>query len=773
MDWKLSLGFGGALVRFFRPLAGGALAAAVLLCPLPVWAQSGGGAIGRILIEGNKRIEPETVRSYMSIQEGDSFDPDRVDRSLKSLFATGLFADVVLNREGDALVVKVVENPIINRIAFEGNHQVKDDALNAEIQLRPRVVYTRTKVQTDVSRIIEIYRRQGRFAVTVEPKIIQREQNRVDLVFEINEGPPTYVRRINFVGNKQYDDSSLREVIATKEERWYRFLSPNDTYDPDRLTFDRELLRRYYLKHGYADFRVVSAVAELSADREAFFVTFTIDEGQRYRYGDITVEAHLPELNPKDLGGEVVTEKGRWYNADEVEKTIQNLTDAAGRRGYAFVDVRPRVNRNREKRIIDLGFDIQEGPRVYVERVEITGNVRTLDKVIRREISLVEGDAFNTAKLRLSRKNIEDLNFFGKVEVNNVPSETAPDRTVIKVNVEEKSTGELSFGVGWSTTSGAMFEVGVRERNLLGRGQDLKISGTVGQRRSQAELSFTEPYFLGRALSAGVDFFAIQKNLQKESSYDSSTIGGDTRFGFDYNEDWRQAVSYTLKRDKIENVQATASTFVKEQAGTTTTSALGQTLTYDKRDSRLEPTEGYVVRLSNDFAGLGGSERFFRTGLGAAQYIPLGEQWILKVSGDFGYVFGVGRDVRINNRYFLGGDSLRGFASAGVAPRDKVTKDALGGNWIASGTTQLDFPLGLPAELGLTGKVFADAGSIGSPDKVDASLMDISHKLRASIGTGLTWKSPMGPISIDLGLPIMKESFDEKELFRFNFGTRF
>lgn len=732
-----------------------------------------GGRVREVVVQGTQRIEAETVRSYMSIAEGDPFDPDRIDKSLKSLFATGLFADVALRREGDTLVVRVVENPIINRIAFEGNNRIKSDVLQQEVTLRPRQVFTRTKVQNDVKRILDLYRRQGRFAATVEPKVIQLEQNRVDLVFEIDEGASTYVSRINFVGNKQYSDSNLREVLQTKEERWYRFFSSDDTYDPDRVTYDRELLRRFYLKHGYADFRVVSSVAELTPDRENFFITFTIEEGERYKFGDVKIESALKDLNPDDLRPLINTESGDWYNADKVEESIQALTEAVGNKGYAFVDIKPRLNRKRDERTIDLVYEIQEGPRVFVERIDISGNVRTLDKVIRREFRLVEGDAFNTAKLRRSRQRIRDLNFFEKVEVNNVPSETAPDRTVVKVDVQEKSTGELSFGVGWSTTAGALLEVGMRERNLLGRGQDLRASASIGERRNQIDLSFTEPYFLDRHLSAGADIFAISRKLQRESSYDSNTVGTALRSGYYINEALRQDWRYTLKRDQVENVKDTASRYIKEQEGESVLSSIQQTLTYDKRDSRVDPTEGYFLRLNTELAGAGGTERFFRTNFGAGQYFPVAEKTVLSFNGTGGYVVGLGERVRITERYFLGGDNLRGFASAGVSPRDKSTSDALGGLWMYTGTAQLDFPLGLPDELGFTGKVFSDIGAIGKTDTADKSQIEESSSIRASVGAGVTWRSPMGPVNVDFGIPVKKEKFDETEVFRLNFGTRF
>lgn len=750
-----------------------AVLVAVLLA-MPAWAQTM-GSVRQIVVQGTQRVEVETVKSYMAIAEGDPYNADRVDRSLKTLFNTGLFADVSIRQEGEALVVRVVENPIINRIAFEGNNRVKDEQLETETQLRPRVVYTRTKVQNDVKRILDLYRRNGRFAATVEPKLIQLEQNRVDLAYEISEGEPSYVKRINFVGNRFYRDSRLREVLSTKEERWYRFLSSDDTYDPDRLTYDRELLRRYYLKHGFADFRVVSGVAELTPDRGGFFLTFTVEEGERYKFGTATINANLRDLDGNELNPLLTSVPGEWYNADQVEDIVQNLTDALGSKGFAFVDVRPQVNRDRENKVINITYDVHEGPRVYVERIDITGNVRTLDKVIRREFRLVEGDAFNTAKVRRSRQRIKDLGFFDKAEVTNIPSDSAPDRTIIKVDVQEKSTGELSFGVGWSTVVGPLVEASIRERNLLGRGQDLKLSSSLGTRRTSAELSFTEPYFLDRKLSVGFDIFGLTRKMQRESSYDHNTMGAAVRSGYYIHDNLRQDVRYQVKRDQVENVDEDASLFVREQMGTTSTSSIQQTLTWDYRDSRMEPTEGYVFKINNELAGLGGSQKWMRNNLSAAQYFQLDEQVILGVSGTAGVISGFGDEkVRITERYYLGGDSLRGFANSGVSPRDKSSGDALGGMWQATGSVQVKFPLGLPEELGFAGQAFTDFGSIGSTeDYANSATINQASSLRASVGVGVTWKSPMGPVALDLAVPVMKESFDEDEFFHFNFGTRF
>ncbi|MFA7428633.1 MAG: outer membrane protein assembly factor BamA [Rhodospirillaceae bacterium] len=729
--------------------------------------------IQQVIVEGNQRIEPETVRAYMVLKEGDEFDPARIDSSLKSLFATGLFADVTIGRTGNSLTVRVVENPIINRIAFEGNKRIDDTVLESEVQLRPRQVYTRAKVQADVTRVLDVYRRSGRYAVTVEPKIIELEQNRVDLAFEINEGPPTYIRRINFVGNEKFSDGRLREEIATREERWYRFFSSVDTYDPDRLTFDRELLRRHYLRQGYSDFRVVSAVAELTSDRAGFYVTFTLDEGERYRFGDIDVEVALPDVSPDVLRPLITVTSNDWYNADEVENTVQAMTDALGEMGYAFVDVRPRVTRDRENQTINIVFDVQEGPRVYVERIDISGNVRTLDRVVRREFRLVEGDAFNTARLRRSQQRIRNLGFFEDVRVNNVPSETAPDRTVVQVEVQERSTGELSFGVGWSSGMGALFDISLRERNLLGRGQDLRSKLTLAQRRQEIDLSFTEPYFLDRPLAAGFDVFHTRSDLQDESSYDTKETGAALRMGFNYTDRLTQGIKYTVSRTAIENVPTSASQAIKDSLGSTTLSMVSQTLTYDRRDSLVDPREGYFARLSNDLAGIGGDENFFRTTVDGGQYFPITDDVTLAVQGSAGIVAGFGKDVRFNRNYYLGGDSLRGFEYGGASPRDSGTKDVLGGKWMAAATAELRFPLGLPQELGLTGKAFSDIGMIGEPDGTNKYNILTSSAPRASVGVGLVWVSPMGPVSIDLAQAVLKEDWDRTEFFRFNFGTRF
>ena len=773
------------------------LAATILAFPAAAQraapAAVSGGTISDIRIEGVQRIEPETVRSYLLIQPGDSWDSERIDRSLKALFATGLFADVKLVREGNALVVRVVENPIINRIAFEGNNKLEDKDLNAEIQLRPRVVYTRSRVQNDVKRILDLYRRHGRFAATVEPKVIQLSENRVDLVFEINEGPSTGIRSINFVGNHQFGDGTLRGVIDTKESRWYRFLSTQDTYDPDRLAYDRELLRKFYLSEGYADFRVVSAVAELTPDHDGFVITFTIDEGERYRFGKIDVNIKLKDVPPESLLPLLTVQSGDWYNAEEVEKSISALTDALGNRGYAFVDVKPQINRNRDEHTVDITFDVQEGPQVYVERIDIVGNVRTLDKVIRREFRLVEGDAFNTTKMTRSKERIKNLGFFKKVEVNNAQG-SAPDRTVVTVEVEEQSTGELSLGIGFSTTDGPLADVSIRERNFLGRGQDLRIGTVVSFRSQQVDLSFTEPYFLDKNIAAGFDLFEVKTSPTASffsgvtPAYEQFSYGGSLRTGYQITDNLRQTLKYTARSDDIENIQSNASLFIQLQSGQHLTSSIGQVLLYDRRDNRLDPTSGYYASLGNDFAGVGFGVEYIRNKVNVGYYYPVAPEWILSFTGEAGDIFGWGgQQVLLQDRFFVGGDNLRGFAPAGIGPRDTISGDALGGNKYYVGSVTLGVPLGLPKELGLSGRIFSDFGTLYGNDQknliltpaqlasnngVQPQVFD-SPAIRASAGVGLSWKSPVGPIRLDVALPIKKEAQDKTQFFRVSFGTKF
>ena len=729
------------------------------------------GVIERIDVNGAQRVEPGTVKSYLLVREGDRFDPLRVDRSLKSLFATGLFADVSINTQGSALIVNVVENPVINRIAIEGNRALEDETLEAEISFRPRIIYTRTKVQDDLKRILSLYRRQGRFAVSIEPKVIQLPQNRIDLAFEIDEGEPTTIRSIRFVGNRQFSDRKLRSVVRTKETAWYRFLSSNDIYDPDRLTLDRELLRQHYLSDGYADFRVTSAIAELTPDQKDFFVTFGVNEGERYKIGKIDIDAKLRDLEAKDITGALKVETGEWYDIRDVDKSIDEIVARVGELGYAFVDVRPRIKRDQKTRQLNITFRIKEGPRVFVERIDISGNVRTLDKVVRREFQLVEGDAFNSAKLRRSRNRLRRLDFFEKVTVDKVAG-SSPDKAVIKVEVEEKSTGTISLGAGFSSSLGPIGEVSLVERNFLGRGQNVGVTFSLAAARSEIDLSYTEPYFLNREVSAGFDVFHVRQDLQALSSIDSNRTGMRLRTGYPVTPDLNQRWAYLIKRASVTNVESGAAQLVKDQEGKAFTSQISHKLAYNTLDSKLDPTEGYTASFLTDLAGLGGSVRHLRNTIRAGLHHPINEDLIFSVGSKVGYIVGLGEDVKFLERYFVGDTEVRGFESSGFGPRDSLTNDALGAEWMYSTKFQLSFPLGLPEDLGIKGRIFTDLGSAGQLSPSNSDVQD-DASLRMSAGIGMTWRSPMGPLGMDAGFPILKESYDKEEVFQVNFGARF
>ena len=737
------------------------------------------GPVSEIRVEGTQRIAPETVRAYVTVQPGSQADTEEIDRSLKALFATGLFADVIIRQEASALIVRVVENPIVNRIAFEGNRRLKDENLTNELTVKPRTVFTRARVQADVKRLQDIYRASGRFAATIEPKIIQLPQNRVDVVFEIDEGQVTGVRRINFVGNRSFADGTLREQIQTRESRWFRFLSNDDVYDPDRLSFDRELLRKYYLSAGYADFRIVSAVAELSPDREGFYVTFTVEEGERYRFGKIDVVSQLRDLKKEQMVDLVTTKEGNWYDANRVEASVSALSDFAGTAGYAFAEVRPRVTRDRDARTVSIVYEVQDGPRVFVERINIVGNARTTDKVIRREMQLSEGDAFSTAKLRRSRDRIRGLQFFERVEVTNVPGE-APDRTVLNVEVQEKSTGDLSFGIGFSTADNVLLDASIRERNLLGQGKDLKVGGTLSRRRNQLDLSFTDPYFLDMDMAAGFDVFRQKRDLQNEAGYDFISTGLVIRNGYRLGEYVDQSLRYTLRNDDITRLAFGVSPLVQDAAGSVLQSSVGHTTLFDWRDDRVDPTDGYFLRLGNDVAGLGGEAKFLRSTATTGFFYPLASEYVASLVLEGGHIAALSGDrVRLQNRFSLGGDNFRGFRAQGVGPRDRTTGGALGGNLFYTGTAELSFPTGLPKEFGLRGLFFSDVGTLTSFDRPPAgrpgatAAVDDSGSIRASVGIGALWRSPFGPVRVSYAKAVVKEEYDRTEAFRFGVGTRF
>jgi outer membrane protein insertion porin family len=745
-----------------------------------------GGRIAGIRVEGNQRIENGTILSYMLVQPGDAFDPDRIDRSLKTLYGTGLFSDVQLTRQGDTLVVHVKENPLVNRVAFEGNRAFNDAQLRDVVDLRPRSVFTPGAAQADRQRILDAYAKKGRYDARVEPKIIDLGQNRVDVVFEINDGDSAYISRIHFVGNHAFSESRLREVISSREEAFWRFLSSSDSYDPARIDFDKELLRRYYLKSGYVDFKVVDATAELSPDKKAFFVTFALDEGERYRVSKVTVNSTLRNVPSEQLQQYVDVDPGDWYDGDAVERSVQAMTDAVQNRGQAFVQVNPRISRDEKNHTVELVFDVAEGPRVYVERIDITGNVRTQDKVIRREFRLAEGDAYNAALVRRSRQRLQDLNYFNSVNIAQSPG-SAPDKTILTTQIEEKATGEFTVGGGYSTDAGPLLSVGLRERNFVGTGIDAGVSGVLATKETQINLSVTDPYFLDRNIVAGFDLFQTRNNNQDIASYSERRTGGVVRMGYDFSEHLRQAWSYSLVDRDVYNVATNASIYIQQQAGQTVLSQIGQTLALDYRDSTTDPRDGFIIRLGTDFAGLGGTAHFVRTKVDGEYFYPL-EKYLgdpdygIVLSAGTGYLFNEGRNEQIIDNFFLGGENLRGFASGGAGPHtiptaQAPTSDSVGGRFIWTQSTEFHFPLPISADIGITGRAFVDVGALSQMYTltVNGSTIPITDSPAARVGAGLgiSWRTPFGLINLDLADPVVKKKFDKTQIFRFGFGTRF
>jgi outer membrane protein insertion porin family len=650
-------------------------------------------------------------------------------------------------------------------------------------------VFTRAKVEEDVGRIVELYRRSGRISATVTPKIVELPQRRVDLIFEINEGPKSGILSVNFLGNKVFSAGDLRGVIVTKESAWWRFFSSNDNYDPDRIEYDREQLRKFYRNRGYYDFRVISSVAELAPDRNGFVVTYTLDEGPRYRFGNVTVKSDLKKLNPDILRQLLPIKSGQVYEDQKIETATDDLTFAAGAAGFAFVDVRPHYTPNPEKHTVDVAFDVKEGPRVYIGRIDIVGNTATLDAVIRRRLLVSEGDAYNRALVDRSKTFVRGLGFFKDVDITNSPG-SSPDRTNLLVKVTEQPTGQLSFSAGYSTIDKLVTDIGITQSNFRGRGQNVSLRLTAGTLRDQIDLSFTEPHFLNRELQAGWDLYAYRYNFAQYSDYDTTSAGATFRLGFPLTSNAILTTRYTIRTDDVIVQNALCqpgaelvSIVLCEERGSYITSQVGYTLSYDRRNDPNVPTRGYSLSLSQDVAGAGGSVHYVRSTLNAGWYHGFNKNFILSIRGTAGYIDGWNGDsVRIADRLYAGGDDFRGFQIAGIGPRDLQFGDALGGKLKAIGTIEETIPTGLPAQYGIKLAVFTDFGTLGLLDKKDKTNPDTNLPLatvqddlffRATAGISVFWKSPMGPLRFDFSQIIRKDSYDKTELFRFSTTTSF
>jgi outer membrane protein insertion porin family len=792
-------------------LAGGVFATAAvgIVAPTVTLAQTASS----IVVEGNRRVEAETIRSYFRPGPGGRLDAAAIDAGLKALFATGLFQDVRINTVGGRLVVTVVEAQVINRVAFEGNKRVKDEQLLAEVQSKPRGSLSRPTVQADVQRIIEVYRHVGRFDIRVEPKIIDLPNNRVDLVFEIDEGRKTTVRKIRFNGNNAFSDVRLKDIIKTTETSLLSFLKTTDVYDADRIEADRDLLRRFYLTKGYADVRIVSAIAEYDPAAHGFIVIFNIDEGAQYRFGTVDVLSNVPDIDPNSLRYRMRTYPGSVYNAEAIEKSVEEMTIEMSKRGYPFAQIRPRGDRDDANHRIGVIYVVEQGARGYIERINIRGNTRTRDYVIRREFDIAEGDAYNKVLIDRAERRLKNLNYFKMVKVTTEPG-SAPDRLVLNVDLEEQATGEFSIAGGYSTSDGFLGEVSIGERNLLGRGQYVKASVTYGQYARGASLSFVEPYLLGYRMSGGFELFDKQTLPSTYQSYSSSSLGGGLSLGLPLREDLGLQLRYTLYEQSISLNPAMnlcsaafpapaclltgtpqASVALQQQAalGEQLVSTVGWGLTYSTLDNNSNPHGGLLVALRQDVAGLGGNVDFVKTSLDTRYYYEIFSDVVGLVRGQAGVVTAWGgQTLPIINNFFGGPNLVRGFQVNGFGPRDLTpgtTLDAIGGTKYWAATVELQAPIpNLPKDVGLKGAVFADAGSLWdytgptnfpqfgrSLTLIDPATGIDSNALfiRSSVGVGLIWESPFGPLRFDYAIPLTKQPFDVVQQFRFSGGTKF
>jgi outer membrane protein insertion porin family len=808
-------------------LGGISLAAGgVWLATPPAHAQS----VSTIVVQGNQRVEADTIRSYFRSGPGGRLDAFQIDEGVKALFATGLFQDVIPAVQGGRLVITVVENPVINRIAFEGNKKVKDEQLKAEIQSKERGTLSRPVVQGDVARLVEIYRRSGRFDITIEPKVIDLPNNRVDLVFEISEGPKTGVKRIEFIGNRAYSSFRLKEVIKTSETGILAFLQTADIYDPDRVEADRELLRRFYLKHGYIDVQIVSALGEYDPVRRGFVITFVIEEGEQYRFGAVEVQSNVAALDPSFLRSKLRAYPGNVYNAEAVEKTVEDMTIESARQGYPFGTVRPRASRDYENRLVNLVFMVEEGQRTYIERINVRGNTRTRDYVIRREFDVGEGDAYNRALVARAERRLKNLAYFKTVKITTEPG-SAPDRIILNVEVEETSTGEFSVAGGYSTADGFLAEASISERNLLGRGYFGKVAVQYGQHTRGLQLSFVDPFFMGYRVALGLDFFAKEQLPTNYLSYSTQTLGGGARLGFALRENLGLQVRYSIYQQRVSlpsqlndcilspdapinggtgvltnppdpcflNGEASLAVRRELANGPVLTSLVGYTLAYNTLNSNRNPTRGFLADIRQDFAGVGGDVNFIRTASDIYGYHEVVSDvvGILHLQG--GHIAGWGsRDLRMLDHFQMGPGLVRGFAPAGIGPRDLTPRafsgtngDALGGTMYWGASLELQTPLYfLPKDAGVKVAAFADAGSLwnyvgpttfpATGEVLSGSIcasppcpLDNAMHVRTAAGVGLIWDSPFGPLRFDYSFPITKESYDRVQQFRFGGGTKF
>lgn len=732
--------------------------------------------VSAVQIEGNQRIEDATILSFLNLPRGGAVSASQLNDALQRLQRSGLFERVELVPAGSTLVVSVTEYPTINRVNIEGNRRLADEDLLPLLQSQSRQVYNPATAEADAATLTEGYRQAGRIAATVTPRIIRRSNNRVDLVFEVVEGRVVEVERISFVGNRNYSDRRLRRVIESKQAGLFRGLVQSDTFIADRIAFDRQLLRDFYLSRGYVDFQVLSVAPELTRQRDAFFLTFRIQEGQQFRFGSITTSSDLSSIDPDEFQEVNRIKEGSIYSPVRVENTITRMERLAIQKGLDFIRVEPRITRNDADLTLDVEFQVVRGPRVFVERIDIEGNATTLDRVIRRQFRTVEGDPFNPREIRDAAERIRALNYFSTADVNTRQG-SSPDQVIVDVDLEETTTGSLGFGVSFGSEEGVGFNVSFSERNFLGRGQILNFSFDTGSDTQDTSLSFVEPAFLGRDLRFGFDIF-YRTTDSDLAEFDTQNLGFGTSLGFPVSENGRLRLSYSLSEDQIKNVSSDLTPIIARDEGKAITSALGYEYSYDTRRTGLNPNAGVLLRFGQEFAGVGGDREFIRTtALASAQTRVAREEVLLRAELEVGGLTMLSGNSRVTERFFLGSRRLRGFDSDGVGPRDlgSANQDALGGNYFAVARFEAEFPLGLPEEYGISGGAFLDVGSLWGLDDVNGAtgIVDDSANIRATVGVSIFWDTQIGPLRFNFSEALVKEPYDETRSFDLTVFTRF
>jgi outer membrane protein insertion porin family len=768
----------GAIGRASRPIRLALATLALALMPLVAAAQS--YQFGSVAVEGNERIETRTILSYLGIAPGETVSAGALNDAYQRLLGSGLFESVEVTPRGGTLAVVVQERPTINVINFEGNRALKAEQLVTLVQSQPRRIYSPAQAEADAATIAEAYSVQNRLAARVTPKIIRRPGNRVDLVFEIAEGRVVEVERLSFVGNRAFSDRRLRQVLQTRQAGLFRALIANDTYSAERLEVDKQMLRDFYLSRGYVDFQVTGASAELQAERDGFFVTFAVREGLRYTFGDLTTVSEVPEADAAEFARLVRIRPGSVYTPTDVENTIARMETLALRQGINFLRVDPRVTRNERDQTLDIEFALVRGPRIFVERIDIEGNTTTLDAVIRRQFRTVEGDPFNPREIREAAERIRALDFFTTAEVDTRPG-SSPDQVIVKTQVAEKPTGSLSFGASYGVSSGVGFSINLSERNFLGRGQFVSLEANLGADDTASSFTFREPAFLGRdlALSFNVLYSGTRRNF---ATYDTRQFRVRPAIEFPVSERGRLQLRYTLSNTSVFNVDAAKSSpvLVREQArGTPADSAIGYSYTWDTRRGTLRDRNVFLFEIAQDYSGIGGGLNYLSsTAKAVAQTRVFNDEVVLRAEIEGGAInMFNGQSSRVTERFTLGGGRMRGFEPFGVGPRETraaySNQDPLGGNFFAVARLEAEFPLGLPAEYGIRGGVFADFGSVWGLNDTDGGAIDDSFRLRSVVGLSLFWETPIGPLRFNFSRAIQKETYDREQTFDFTISTRF